>query len=88
MHKPINLVEFASRVCLGPGSVTRSQDAALKDITQPQPVQVWRSAWGEVYSMFEAAIENYKTDPSEYNRGRMDVLADASARLHERYVKA
>ena len=36
----------------------------------------------------DAAIENYKTDPSEYNRGRMDVLADASARLHERYVKA
>jgi len=35
MEKPINMVDFASRVCLGPGSVTEAEHRALKDITKP-----------------------------------------------------
>lgn len=54
----------------------------------PQPHQIWRTAWAEIHTMFDASINNYAKDPSEYNRGRMEALADASARLHERYVKA
>ena len=55
---------------------------------QPRPDQVWRTAWGELNSMHDAAIENFKADPSEYNRGRMNAIQDASERLLERYVKA
>lgn len=54
----------------------------------PRPDQIWHTAWAEIHSMFEAAIDNYKQDPSEYNHGRMCALSDASARIHERYVKA
>ena len=45
MEKPINMVDFASRVCLGPGSVTEAEHRALKDITKPNPYEslAWRS---------------------------------------------
>lgn len=38
--------------------------------------------------MVDAAIENFHNDPTDYNRGRMNALADASERLLERYVKS
>ncbi len=76
------------RLVPGNGGTDRADHAALEDITQPRPHQVWHTAWAEIHSMFDAAIENYKTDPSEYNRGRMNALSDASGRLHGRYVKS
>jgi len=68
--------------------IVNAEHAALRDITKPRPDLIWRTAWGEVRSMVDAAIENFHNDPTDYNRGRMNALADASERLLERYVKA
>ena len=70
------------------GGVSAAEHAALRDITKPRPDLIWRTAWGEVRSMVDAAIENFHNDPTDYNRGRMNALADASERLLERYVKS
>lgn len=68
--------------------VNKAEHIALREITKPRPDLIWRTAWGEVRSMVDAAIENFHNDPTDYNRGRMNALADASERLLERYVKS
>lgn len=97
MDKPINevrlinMAEFASRVCLGPGSVTKAEDAALRDITQPVYGSLeWRTALGIVESMMNAAWENLEIAKRasafevEYWQGRYDALVDCRAAMKER----
>lgn len=71
-----------------PSEVTQAEHSALQDITKPRPDQVWRTAYMEIKAVWEAALENYRNEPSDYNRGRMNALGDASERLLERWVKA
>ena len=58
MEKPINMVDFASRVCLGPGSVTEAEHRALKDITRPYKSLAWTTALAIVRERMEAAKKN------------------------------
>lgn len=54
----------------------------------PRPDQVWRTAYMEINSMREAALENYTNDRSEKNWHRLCALGDACERLLERWVKS
>jgi len=91
MEKPINMVDFASRVCLGPGSVTEAEHRALKDITQPVYGSLaWRTAIGIVESRMNGAWENLEIAKRssaldvEYWQGRYDGLVACLAALKER----
>ena len=98
MEKPINevrlinMTEFASRVCLGPGSVTRSQHAALRDITRPYKSLAWTTALAIVRERMAVAQEraaDMSVFPADYDsrayaEGRYHALRDCLEEMEER----
>ena len=94
MEKPINMVDFASRVCLGPGSVTEAEHRALKDITKPNPYEslAWRTALAIVRERMAAAQKHAADmsvlpvdyDSRAYAEVRHDMARDILAEMEER----
>lgn len=90
MSKPINIIDIVTRVCLGPGSVTESEHAALRDITQPVYGSLaWRTALGIVESRMNAAWETFEVakglaEDVRYYQGRYDALVACLEALKER----
>jgi len=87
MEKPINMVDFASRVCLGPGSVTEAEHRALKDITKPNPYEslAWRTALAIVREKVRGSeVTKNAIEFDDYFRGRYDMARDILAEMEER----
>ena len=92
MEKPINMVDFASRVCLGPGSVTEAEHAALRDITRPYKSLAWTTALAIVRERMAVAQERAADmsvfpvdyDSRAYAEGRYHALRDCLEEMEER----
>ena len=89
MEKPINMVDFASRVCLGPGSVTEAEHAALRDITRPYKPLAWTTALAIVRERMEGAHKSVLESVStgiwhDYRRGRYEMARDILREMEER----
>lgn len=87
--KPINMVDFAQRVCMRPGPVDAADHAATKPLTPYESV-AWTTAFGIVKERMSAAYDNYLTADMgnaaqrEYRKGRFDALRDCLDELEER----
>ncbi len=87
----INMVEFATRLCTGPGSVDKAAHAATKPIS-PYEGLVWSTALAIVRERMEAARQNASQmaafpvdyDSRAYAEGRYHALRDCLDELEER----
>ena len=85
MEKPINMVDFASRVCLGPGSVTEAEHRALKDITKPYKSLAWTTALAIVREKVRGSeVTKNAIEFDDYFRGRYEMARDILREMEER----
>ena len=91
--KPINMADFAQRVCMKTGSVTEAEHRALRSI-EPTPYDglAWTTAVGMVRTRMRAAQSNAKemsalpvdNDSRAYAEGRYHALRDCLDEMEER----
>ena len=87
----INMVEFATRLCTGPGSVDKADHAATKPIS-PYEGLAWSTALAIVRGRMEAAREQAQNVSSRdvddatrcYSEGRYHALRDCLEEMEER----
>ena len=88
--KPINMVDFAQRVCMRTGSVTEAEHRALRSI-EPSPYEslAWTTALAIVRERVEGAHKSVLESVStgiwhDYRRGRYEMARDILAEMEER----
>ena len=89
--KPINMAEFAQRVCMRPGPVDAADHAATKPLTPYESV-AWTTALAIVRERMEAAQKNAEAmsvfpvdyDSRAYAEGRYHALRDCLDEMKER----
>ena len=85
MEKPINMVDFASRVCLGPGSVTEAEHYTLRDITRPYKSLAWTTALAIVREKVRGSeVTKNAIEFDDYFRGRYEMARDILREMEER----
>jgi len=91
MDKPINMVEFATRLCTGPGAVDKADHAATRPIG-PYDGLAWSTALAIVRARMEAARKRAQNvslrdvdDATRcYAEGRYHALRDCLEEMEER----
>ena len=89
------MAEFAQRVCMGPGAVTKAEHAALRDIrpvTDHYRGEGWTTAFAIVRGRRDAAREKYEhstvlrntSETSAYLMGRYEAFRDLLQEMEER----
>lgn len=88
--KPINMVDFAQRVCMRTGSVTEAEHRTLRSI-EPSPYEslAWTTALAIVRERVEGAHKSVLESVStgiwhDYRRGRYEMARDILAEMEER----
>ena len=96
MDKPneerlLNMVDFATRVCMGAGQVDKADHAAMRPVT-PYDSLAWTTALAIVRERMEAAKRNAEdmsafpvdNDSRAYSEGRYHALRDCLDEMEER----
>ena len=89
--KPINMADFAQRVCMRPGPVDAADHAATKPLTPYESV-AWTTALAIVRGRRDAAKEKYQhstvlgntSETPAYLMGRYEAFRDLLQEMEER----
>jgi len=86
--KPINMADFATRLCMRPGPVDAVDHAAMKPLTPYESV-AWTTALAIVRERMEGAHKSVLESVStgiwhDYRRGRYEMARDILREMEER----